>query len=242
MLQSVLDNYEVLLGVWEEAQTWKLDGEMRARIIGVNAQMHMFDFLFGISLDNLLLHHTDNLSATLQTKSLSAAEGQRIARLTLDVLTSLHNESHFALFFAHVIQDQAGFDVDEPAVCRKHRTPKHYQIGTSAGEFHATPEDQYRAIYFEVLDHVTSAIKQSFDQPGYHVYRTVQDLVLKAAQGDDYVDELDEVLKVYGNDLRRSQLHTQLSLLSPLLSEIDSSALTVKSLFRHCQSCQLQNG
>ena len=108
---------------------------MRARIIGVNAQIHMFDFLFGISLGNLLLHHIDNLSATLQSKSLSADEGQRIARLTLDVLISLRSDSHFALFFAHVIQDQVRFDVDEPAVRRKHRTPKRYQIGTSAGEF-----------------------------------------------------------------------------------------------------------
>ena len=31
-LQSVLNNYEVLLSAWEEAQAWKLDGEMQWRI------------------------------------------------------------------------------------------------------------------------------------------------------------------------------------------------------------------
>ena len=112
-------------------------------------------------------------------------------------MTSLRNDSDFALFFTRVIQDQARFDVDEPAVCCKRRMPKRYQIDTSAGEFHATPEDQYRAIYFEVLNHVTSAIKQRFNQPGYRVYRTVQDLVLKAAQGDDYVEELDAVKSIW---------------------------------------------
>jgi len=45
-LQSVLDNFEVLLCVWEEAQCAQLDSEMRARIVGVNAQMQTFDFLF----------------------------------------------------------------------------------------------------------------------------------------------------------------------------------------------------
>ena len=155
--------------------------EMRARIIGVDVQMHKFDSLFGISLGNLLLHPTDTLRATLQTKSLSTAEGQRMAHFKLHVLTSLRNDSHFALFLALVIQDQARFDMDEPAICHKCGMPKRYQIGASAGEFHATPEDQYRAIYLEVLDHLTSAIKQRFNLPGYHVYHTVQDLVLKAA-------------------------------------------------------------
>jgi len=82
----VLDNFEVLLCVWEEAQCALLDREMRARIVGVNAQMQTFDFLFGVSLGNL--RRTDNLSKTLQLKSISAAEGQRLAMLTFDVLRS----------------------------------------------------------------------------------------------------------------------------------------------------------
>ena len=74
-LQSVLDNYEVLLDTWSVTLSSRLDGEMRARIIGVDTQMHTFDSLFGISLANLLLRHTDNLSKSLQQKSLSAAKG-----------------------------------------------------------------------------------------------------------------------------------------------------------------------
>ena len=33
-LQSVLDNYEVLLGVWEESKNSQIDSEIKARIIG----------------------------------------------------------------------------------------------------------------------------------------------------------------------------------------------------------------
>ena len=50
LLQSVLDNYEVLLGVWNEALSLQLDVQMIARITGVNTQMHTFGFLFGVSL------------------------------------------------------------------------------------------------------------------------------------------------------------------------------------------------
>ena len=118
-LRSVLDNYEVLCGVWSEAQSSQLDREMRARIIGVDTQMHTFDFLFGIPLGNLLLHHMDNLSKTLKHKSLSAAEGQRLAKLTLQVLQSLRNEDHFKSYYARVLYDQACFQVDVPTLPRK---------------------------------------------------------------------------------------------------------------------------
>ena len=110
-LQSVSDNYEVLFGVWNEAQSSHLDGEMRARIIGVETQMHTFDFLFGISLGNLLLRHTDNLSKTLQLKSLSAAERQRLAKLTTQILQSLRVEDQFKSFYECVLQDQVRFEV-----------------------------------------------------------------------------------------------------------------------------------
>ena len=80
--------------------------------------MHTFDFVFGAFLENLLLHHTDNLSKTLQHKFLSAAEGQRVAKLALDVLQSLRNEDHFKNFYACVC-----FQVDAPALPRKQKPP-----------------------------------------------------------------------------------------------------------------------
>ena len=61
-LQSVLDNYEVLLSVWEESKNSQIDSEMKARIIGIETQMLTFNFLFGISLGILNLEHSDNLS------------------------------------------------------------------------------------------------------------------------------------------------------------------------------------
>ena len=120
-LQSVivLDKYEVLLGVWNEVLSLQLDFEMRARITGVNTRMHTFDFLFGVSLGNHLRCHTNNLSKTLQHKSLSSAESQTVAKITLDVLQSLRNEDHFKNFYARVLLDQVHSQVDAPALPKK---------------------------------------------------------------------------------------------------------------------------
>ena len=46
--------------------------------------MKSFDFYFGVSLGELLLNHSDNLSKTLQSASMSAAEGQKIADMTIN--------------------------------------------------------------------------------------------------------------------------------------------------------------
>ena len=51
--------------------------------------MTSFDFMFGIVLGQLLLRHGDNHSRTHETPHISAAEGQKVARMTLQTLQSL---------------------------------------------------------------------------------------------------------------------------------------------------------
>ena len=165
-LQCVLDNYEVLFGVWSDALSSKLDGEMRARIIGVDAQMHAFDFLYGVSLGCLLLCHTDNLSKSLQEKSLAAAERQRLAKLTLDVLVSLRDENNFKNFYACVHPSSLS--------SRCSYSTKKAKSPSTIASWHnkwSNLEDRYRQIYYEALDFLVQAVKDRFDQPGYQVYR-----------------------------------------------------------------------
>ena len=50
--------------------------DVRARVIGVQAQMETFDYYFGVCIGKLVLGHADNLSAALQKSILSAAEEQ----------------------------------------------------------------------------------------------------------------------------------------------------------------------
>ena len=66
--------------------------------------MQSFDFFFffGVVLSELLLCHSDNLSKTLQSPKLSAAEGQGIAKITLVTLQQLRSETNFELFWEKV--------------------------------------------------------------------------------------------------------------------------------------------
>ena len=77
-LMTVIQNYQVLHALWEKPCDVVNDTETIARIRGVEAQMANFYFFYGLVLGEMLLRHTDNLSRTLQSGHISAAEGQAI--------------------------------------------------------------------------------------------------------------------------------------------------------------------
>ena len=74
-MENVVNNYIVFQNLWEEIKDITMDSEIRARIVGVQAQMEKFEFLFGLVLGIHILKHTDNLSKTLQSPELTAADG-----------------------------------------------------------------------------------------------------------------------------------------------------------------------
>ena len=81
-LASIAENYEALQLTWGTARDAVRDTEMRARIGGVAAQMEHFDLFFGIQLGKKLLNIVDNLSRSLQARTISACEGQKLVRVT----------------------------------------------------------------------------------------------------------------------------------------------------------------
>ena len=145
--------------------------------------MLTFEFLFGVSLGSLVLRHSDKLSKTSQHQSLSAAEGQHLAKLSVDVLRSLHQPEQFKNFYQRVLLDQECFTVNPPALPCKRSAPCQLQLGCSEGYFHASVEDHYRQVHYEALDLVIDAITNRFVQRGYQAYRNLQDLLLKASSG-----------------------------------------------------------
>ena len=107
--------------------------------------------------------------------------------------------------------------------------PQRFRVGVSEGHSHSTAVDYYRQLYYEVLDHAVAAVQDRFDQPGYRVYQNLQEMIIKACHGEEFVRELDAVMETYGDDLSRQQLHTQLLLLKPLF-ESHNSALYLNDI------------
>ena len=190
------------------------DSETRARVIGVEATMNRFDFLFGLVLGERLLQHTDNLSKTLQAPSLTASEGQQVADLTRQTLCRIRTTEAFDLFWEKVKRLQREYSVDEPRLPRKRKAPRHLEVGCGESFHPSTAKEFYSQQYFECLDFITSAIQDRFDQPGYKTLIQLENLLLKAARGDVYTNELASVIDRYGDDFMPFSLTSQLEILT----------------------------
>ena len=237
-LKSVLDNFDVLLRLWDESLEIVKDTEMKARIQGVSAQMKKFDFFFGVSLGYLIMRHTDNLSRTLQKKEMSAAAGQEVMLLTLSSLKSVRDDSSFELFWQRVCASAEEVDVDKPTLPRRRKVPRRIDDGEAA-TFPETVEDYYRPIYFEAIDLITSCLADRFDQPGYKTYGKVQALLLKAAASQPYDEELKFVLSFYGSDFDPPLLSTHLEIFSQNFSKQQATVSDIISFFKGCSPGQV---
>ena len=212
-LKSILENYTALQELWDAALETGLDAEVRSRIIGVKAQMESFNYFFGISVGELVLKHGDNLSKALQNESISAAEGQRLASLTVTTLTKIRDAEQFDLFWQLIAKKASSFDVSKPTLPRKRKAPQRYEIGAGQSHFPEGVEEYYRQIYFEVLDLAITCVKERFNQPGYCTYQVTESLLLKAVRGEDFTAELQSASSFYVDDFSISALQVQLQTL-----------------------------
>ena len=81
---------------------------------------------------------------------------------------------------------------------------RRYETGTGEGSHPEEVQDYYRHIFFEALDLTINGIQNQFDQPGYQIYSRLESLLVKAANKQDYEEDLDFVTKFYREDCARS--------------------------------------
>ena len=209
-IHSILANYNVLQRTWEEAQQAVKDTETKARIQGVAAQMTTFNFFFGSMLGELVLKHTDNLSRTLQHVSMSAAEGQQIAAMTVATLNSMRSDDQFDHFWDQTLLKAQELSVNEPQLPRQRKVPRRYDNGTACGDFPSTPKAHFKPVYFEAIDLITNCVQERFDQPGYRIYKSLETLLIKASKREEFQDSLDQVCAFYHDDFDKELLDSQL--------------------------------
>ena len=157
------------------------------------------------------MRHADNLSKALQSSSISAAGGQKVAALTLKTLEGIRTAEQFDLFWKLVLLKSMKLDISEPELPRKRKAPRRIEIGS---HFPATVEEHYRRYYFEVLDLAINSIKQRFDQSGYRMYQHLESLLLKTSNGENFDEDLKEITHFYCADIEASMLHVQLQTLA----------------------------
>ncbi len=160
--------------------------------------MKTFNFVFGEMLGELILRHADNLSSTLQKKSMSAAEDQLIASMTVQTLNSIRNDTSFDLFWTKVNSFATSKNISEPELPRQRKVTKRYEEGISTGYFPESPKEYYKQLFFEAVDLIVNCIKDCFDQQGYKIYSSLESLLMKSCKGESINDDLDFITAFMG--------------------------------------------
>ena len=151
---------------------------------------------------------------------MSAAEGQKIVQMTAITLQSLRTDEKFDYFWTQTIKVSEELGVHEPELPRKRRAPQRLEVDNSEGHFVDDVKTHYRVIYFAAIDRVTSSIKSRFEQPGYRVYSKLETLLLKVANKEAYLEELEFVCEFYKEDFNRHLLDTQLGIMASNLPQM----------------------
>ena len=202
--KKIIDHYNSLQQLWEDCLQENLTRDVRSRIIGCQAQLKTFSFLFGLCLGQRLYCHTDNLSNALE---------------------NMRNETSFKLFFDIVVKKAADIPkIDDPALPRKRNRPNYsilsYVDGHKSAEAHhpITAEEHYSELYYDAIDNIKQAIMTCFNQPNFKVFSTMEQLLLKGMEEDNISVEIAESQKIYGEDINFGSLSSELQSLKTILN------------------------
>ena len=226
--QRIIDNYSFLYELWDEClKESDLNGDVKSRIIGCKSQMETFDFYFGLKLGKLLYSPTDKLSQTLQSEKMSAVSSKRLAMLTVETKSNLHNSECFdALYDLCLRKIQNNKFVEEPVLKRKRKEPKysllHYLEGyESRSEAHhpTTPRDHCRKQFYQAIDVLISSVRDRFDQPSFLVFENLESLLIKTLKGEETSAEMKIARDKYAADVSMSDLNVEFATFKVLMKD-----------------------
>ena len=165
--------------------------------------MTTFDCFYGVTILQLVLRDSDNLSKTLQKSSLTSCQRKEIADLTLQTINSLRSKQ------AEVLE------VTQPSLPRKRKRPAKLLHENEASLYDGVSDLKsfYRRIYFDAVDKVSNCIKTRFSEPGYRTIRKIEQLILNVINGLEYQNQLEDVLSHYSEEINQCRLTTQLQIL-----------------------------
>ena len=130
--------------------------------------------------------------------------------MVIKTLQGIRTEQSFDLFWEKLAKLSETLDVDEPQLPRRRKVPSRYEDGLASSHFHDTPKVYYRQLYFEAVDNSIECLKKRFDQPGYHMYSNLEQLLIKAVMKENYELHFKAVCDFYKNDIKPELLQVQL--------------------------------
>ena len=129
---------------------------------------------------------------------MSACSSKRVTELILKASTNIRNEEPFTSLMILLFKKLRNNN-KKGSIKTKKKKVQNYSIlqdfdgiVSSGHAYHPyTPRAYLRGIYYEAIDSITSALETRLNQPSYHAYEVIENLLLNKVNKEDTSAEQD---------------------------------------------------
>ena len=228
-----MDNYEALIETCEDVVDE--GGDVGLKADGMLKRLKQFSTLFGLRLSYLVFSAGEELSRTLQRKDCNIQEAINSSNLTGNYYKRMRSDEEFNTFYDGIVKESED-KTKPPSLGRQRKAPARLDVGAS-GHCFSSPKTLHRQQYFEVLDLVYQELLRRFDQKSFSLLRDIEQLILRAANGNNFVIK-ETISDVYAGDLDLERLELQLKML-PDLVKCSNAAVPIKQVTKLETMCNV---
>ena len=192
---SFLDELAGQKAVEESGDGQKVNISAKAR--GIHDQLEKCQVYFTLLVLRDLFEPCEALSKVLQSPTFCMAGANEAVDLTLKNLKRMRSDEHFELLWSKMEQAKEKYELVEPSLPRKRRSPLDAHNRGTAYHFQSI-KDSMRRDYFEIIDVAANEIESRFQQEDFKTLMTLESALLTPPNKWDDVDGLEDVLKEYG--------------------------------------------
>lgn len=234
--EAVLKDYSTLIEAMDEIHQTTHD-EYGLKAHGLLLALEKFDTHFGLNLAYLLFGAAEEVSKSLQAKSITLQEGLSAVKLASSFYQRQRKDEAFDLFYDRVMKSATDLNLDEPQLPRYRRAPRRYDDGSCPHQF-STPKEYYRSLYFEACDLLIHELQDRFDrQETLAPVLALESVVMSAANGESFSDALQVIqTSCYGKDFNFMTLKRHLLLLVDIVKEACPAVSTVTKVQTVCEA------
>ena len=168
---------------------------------GCLQSLEKFTTLFGLKLAHILFCAAEQASLALQKKNICMQDALCAVDAAKAYYGRLRSEEKFDKFFAVTVKVANQHAIGQPELPRYRCRPSRLEDGSKPQRY-STAKAYYRHIYYEACDLLIGELEKRFECQHIQSILAMEQLLLKAANGDGYEIELGLLAEsCYRNDI-----------------------------------------
>ena len=209
-LNALLQHYEAVIKALDKLSDEP--GPTGAKAEGFCSKLMSFDCLLYLKISQRVFSIVEQLASSLQKKTMTLSDARENVSNVVSSLKSMRCESHFTDIWGDVTRLADNLNLPKPELPRRRKLPRRIDDGGLAHHYD-NPCTYHRVeSWYTCIDAVVTQIEERFSGDSFLQIANAEDLLIRAASGQPYKNELTKFLEHY-DDFDESSLDAQLTLL-----------------------------